>query len=60
MNTLVHEKFHIDNHLNVITTIGKGSVEHLKAYNAQIGHSTWERTTAGHQKDILKKNNSLY
>jgi RHS repeat-associated protein len=54
MNTAVHERYHIENHLDVITTIGKGSIEHLKAYNAQIEHYTWKHTTEGHQNGISK------
>ena len=51
-NTAVHERFHIDNHLEVNTTIEGGSQNHLDAYNAQISHGTWKNTTAGHRSHI--------
>lgn len=55
MNTAVHERYHIKNHLNVNTLPGPGSVEHLKAYDAQINHYTWKKTTQGHRDDISQK-----
>jgi RHS repeat-associated protein len=52
-NTAVHERFYIDKHNGVNTTINGGSQNHLDAYNAQISHGTWNNTTAGHRSHII-------
>ena len=56
MNTFVHENTHLaNNDTHIFGNMEHNSAIEFNAYESQMNHSTWNKTTSGYRKDTYQK-----